>query len=407
MHFVTSHLPNTRAALRISALLALALLAACSSGAQTGGAGGPGGRGKGTPEVGFRVMQATSAPVLTELPGRISAFRSAEVRPQISGVIQRRLFTEGSLVHAGQPLYQIDSSLYRASAAQAQANLAAAQASADAAGARAARYKPLAAEQAISQQDYTDAAAAARQARAQVAQTQAALSAARVNLRFATVPAPLTGRIGRSLFTEGALVTGNQSDPLAVISVLDPIFVDIKQSSADMLRLRRQLAGGGAAPMVAEVRLKLDDGSDYGFAGTVEFSEVTVEPASGSVTLRARFPNPQGLLLPGMFARASFAQASQGNVFLVPQAALTRDPKGNAQVYVVGAGNKAEARTVTADRTLGDAWVVSAGLKDGDRVITQGIGKLRPGQPVKPVPESAPQRLRTSPPGGAPAGKAG
>jgi membrane fusion protein (multidrug efflux system) len=342
-------------------------------------------------------MRATTAAIMTELPGRISALRSAEVRPQISGVIQRRLFTEGSLVRQGQPLYQIDSSLYRAASAQASANLAAAMASADAASARAARYRPLAAEQAIAQQDYTDAAAAARQARAQVAQTRAALSAAQVNLRFATVPAPITGRIGRSLFTEGALVTGSQGDPLAVISVLDPIYVDIKQSAADLLRLRRQLSSGGAAPMLAEVRLKLDDGSDYGFVGTVEFSEVTVDPATGSVTLRARFPNAQGLLLPGMFVHASFAQASQANVYLVPQVALTRDPKGNAQVYVLGEGGKAVPRPVTAERTQGEDWVVTAGLKDGDRVITQGIGKLRPNQPVKAVPEASPQRTAPRP----------
>ena len=343
--------------------------------------------------------------MMTELPGRISALRSAEVRPQISGVIQRRLFTEGSLVRQGQPLYQIDSSLYRAASAQASANLAAAMASADAASARAARYRPLAAEQAIAQQDYTDVVAAARQARAQVAQTRAALSAAQVNLRFATVPAPITGRIGRSLFTEGALVTGSQGDPLAVISVLDPIYVDIKQSAADLLRLRRQLSSGGAAPMLAEVRLKLDDGSDYGFVGTVEFSEVTVDPATGSVTLRARFPNAQGLLLPGMFVRASFAQASQANVYLVPQVAMTRDPKGNAQVFVLGEGGKAVPRPVTAERTLGEDWVVTAGLKDGDRVITQGIGKLRPNQPVKAVPEASPQR--TAPQSAAPSAASG
>lgn len=347
------------------------------------------------PEVGYRVMQPTTAPIMTELPGRINALRTAEVRPQISGVIQRRLFAEGSIVRQGEPLYQIDSSLYRAAVNQASANLSSAQASAEAASARANRYRPLAAEQAIAQQDYTDAAAQARQARASVAQNQAALSTAQINLRFTRVPAPITGRIGRSLFTEGALVTNNQDEPLAVISVLDPIYVDIQQSSVDMLRLRRDLARQGAAPTAAEVRLKLDDGSTYGHTGSVEFSEVTVDPQTGTVTLRARFPNPEGLLLPGMFVRASFAQATLSNAFLVPQSALTRDPKGNAQVYIVGKDNKAIVRPVTAGQTMGSNWVVTGGLSAGDKVITQGIGKLRPGETVKPVLETAPQVPRT------------
>ena len=358
---------------------------------------------KGPPEVGFRIVHPTVVPMVTELPGRINALRTAEVRPQISGVVQRRLFTEGSIVRQGQPLYQIDPSLYRAAAAQASANLASAQANASAAQARADRFRPLAAEQAVAQQDYTDAAAAARAARAAVAQNQAAVNTAQINLRFATVPAPITGRIGRSLFTEGALVTGNQADPLAVISVLDPIFVDIPQSASAMLRLRRQLAGGGVTPLTASVRLKLDDGSEYGAAGIVEFSEVTVEPSTGTVTLRARFPNPQGLLLPGMFVRASFAQSQVANAFLVPQAAVTRDAKGAAEVFVVGPGDKAILRKVTAENTLGGDWIVTAGLQDGDRLITQGLGKVRPNQVVKPVAETAPQRPRT----GGGQGKAG
>jgi membrane fusion protein (multidrug efflux system) len=188
-------------------------------------------------------------------------------------------------------------------------------------------------------------------------------------------------------------VTTNQTDPLAVISVLDPIYVDIQQSSGDMLRLRHQLASGGVAPLTAEVRLSLDDGSDYGYAGSVEFSEVTVEPSTGTVTMRARFPNPQGLLLPGMFVRARFAQAQVANAFLVPQVAVTRDAKGNAEVFLLGPGNKAVVRTVTAEHTQGDNWIVTAGLRDGDRVITQGTGKVKPGRPVKPVPDTAPQRL--------------
>jgi membrane fusion protein (multidrug efflux system) len=377
------------------------------------GRGGPDRRDRGPPEVGFRIVHPTTVPIVTELPGRINALRTAEVRPQISGVILKRLFSEGAIVHQGQPLYQIDPSIYRAAAAQAQANLASAQAQASAAQAKANRYRPLAAEQAVAQQDYTDAAAQARAAQAAVAQNRAALNTAQINLRFTTVPAPITGRIGRSLFTEGALVTTNQADPMAVISVLDPIYVDIQQSSGDMLRLRRQLAGGGAAPLSAEVRLKLDDGSTYDYPGTVEFSEVTVEPSTGTVTMRARFPNPQGLLLPGMFVRASFAQSQVANAFLVPEVAVTRDAKGNAEVYLVGPGNKAVIRQVTAERTLGDSWIVTAGLRNGDRVITQGLGKVKANQPVKPVPEGAPQKPRLGPgrggsgQSGGPSGKAG
>jgi len=375
--------------LRKSFILVLtAALCAC----QGSGDSTKGGRNQ-TPEVGYRVMQPTTVPIVTELPGRINALQTAEVRPQISGVIQRRLFTEGSIVRQGQPLYQIDPSLYQAAANQASANLASAQASAEAAGAKADRYRPLARDEAIAQQDYTDASAQARQARASVAQNRAALSTAQINLRFTRVPAPITGRIGRSLFTEGALVTNNQTEPLAVISVLDPIFVDIQQSSVDMLNLRRQLARGGAAPMTAEVTLKLDDGSTYAYPGKVEFSEVTVDPSTGTVTLRARFPNPEGLLLPGMFARASFAQSTISDAFLVPQVALLRDAKGQAQVYLVGKDNKAVLRNVTAEQTLGANWVVTAGIARGDKVITQGVGRLKAGQAIKPLPDTTREQI--------------
>lgn len=377
-------------ALRTSLLLPLALLAACNAPAQDGG--GRNGRGdKGPPQVGYRVVQPTSVPLETELPGRVAASRSAEVRPQVTGVIQRRLFVEGAYVRQGQPLFQIDPSLYRAAAAQAEANLASAQASAAAAQTKAGRYAPLAAEQAVSQQDYTDVAAAARVARAGVAQTRAALNTARINVRFTAVPAPISGRIGRSAFTEGALVTSAQTDPLATIVVLDPIFVDIQQSAADLVTLRRQMGGNGAAPLTANVRLLLDDGSEYGFAGKLRFSEITVDPATGSVTLRAEFPNPQGLLLPGMFVRAKFAQSVLSDAYLVPQTALNRDPSGGARVYVLGAGSKAVQRAVTATRTVGANWVVTAGLRPGDKILTQGLGKVKPGQAVKPVPETAPQ----------------
>lgn len=384
---------------------AMLLLAACGSQAQQAGAGK---RGQGGPaQVGFVVVQPGPVPVQTTLSGRVNAFRTAEVRPQVSGVIRRRLFTEGQLVRQGQPLYQVDPSLYEAAVAQASANLASAAAAADAARVRANRYRPLAAAQAISQQDYTDAAAQARQAQAAVAQNRAALSTAQINLRFTTVPAPISGRIGRSLFTEGALVTGNQADPLAVISTLDTVFVDIQQSSAEMLALRGALAGGGALPPGAAVRLILEDGSTYGFTGTIQFSEVTVNEATGTVTLRAKFPNPQGTLMPGMFVQAMFEQAIEPNAFLVPQQALQRDFGGEAFVYVVGQGNKVDLRTVTTERTFGSNWVVTAGLKPGDKVITQGTANLKRGMAVRPVPASAPQPVAPRQPGQAASGTGG
>lgn len=358
------------------------------------GCGKPDTAAKAPPEVGYTVVRPTSITITSELPGRTSALATAEVRPQASGVIERRLFTEGALVHRGQPLYQIDASLYRAAAGQARANLASAQASAEAARAKADRYKPLAADQAVSQQDYTDAAAAARVSSASVAQNQAALSTARINLRFTTVPAPVTGRIGRSLVTEGALATTGQVGPLAVIAVLDPINVDIEQNVEDMLALRRQLASGGAARLSLPVKLILADGSTYNHDGTLEFSEVTVDPATGTVALRARFPNAEGLLLPGMFVRAVLSPARQNNVFLVPQVALTRDPRGNATVFVLDSGGHAMLRNVIASRSQGAFWVVSQGLARGDKVITQGLGKLKPGLAVHAQPDTTPQAPR-------------
>lgn len=374
----------------------LLLLAACGPGEQAQDkAGGPNGRPK---AVGFVVVQPTSVPVTVELAGRTVAFQSSEVRPQVTGVIQRRLFEEGQIVRQGQALYQIDPSLYRAAANEARASVASAQATFEAAKVRADRFRPLAQAEAISKQDYTDALATQQQAKAAIDVGRAQLDTARTNLRFTTVPAPITGRIGRSLFTVGALVSNTQADPLATIQQLDPMFVDIQRSAADLLALRRALASGGVTPARTTVRLKLEDGSDYGLAGTVEFSEVVVDQATGTVNLRARFPNPQGLLLPGMFVRAVFAQSVQQNVFLVPQGAVQRDPKGAATLFVVGKNNKAEQRTVEAGRTLGADWVVTKGLNPGDRIITQGLGDLKPGGPIAPVPANAPQRVKAPSP---------
>jgi membrane fusion protein (multidrug efflux system) len=376
------------------------LLASCG-GSDPQAGGGRGGRGgpQGPAQVGYVVVQQGSAPIQQELTGRVAAYRVSEVRPQVSGVILRRLFREGSVVRQGQTLYQIDPSVYSAQAAQAAANLQSARASSEAARARAARYKPLAEMEAVSKQDYTDALAQARQADASVAQNSAALRSANINLRFTRVPAPITGRISLSNVTEGALVTANQADSLATITRLDPVYVDIQQSAADLLALRQALARGGAVPTVAQVRLKLPDGSDYGYSGSVEFSQVLVSQDTGTVTIRARFPNPQAILLPGMFVTAYFAQAVNTSAFLVPQQAVTRDPKGNATLFVVGPGNKAVERVVVADRTQGAYWVVTQGLAPGEKVITQGTANLKDGAPIKPVPASAPQRLKVPPAG--------
>jgi len=360
-------------------------------------------------EVGYVTVAPQAVPVLTSLGGRVVAYETSEVRPQVNGIIERRQFTEGGIVRAGQPLFQIDPSLYRAAVNQATANLASARAIAEAARAKAERYRPLAEIEAIAKQDYTDAAAQARVAQATVAQDRAALETARINLRFSTVPAPISGRIGRSLATVGALVSANQADPLAVIQRLDRVYVDMQQSSADLTALRRSLATGRTASGSAQVHLKLEDGSKYAYPGTVQFSEVTVNEQTGTVTLRASFPNPDGLLLPGMFVEAVFDQAVEPQAYLVPQSALLRDFDGSAYVLLVGKGNKAERRKVGARQTYGSNWVVTSGLNRRDRVITQGLNGLKQGASIRAVPADTPQRPGAKPPSGSkpPAGSGG
>ena len=391
-------LPTSRRFATVPIAIAALLLVACGSGGNEQARGGRGGP-QGPISVGYVVVQQGSVPIQQELPARVNAFQVSQVRPQVSGVIQRRYFQEGSIVRQGQTLYQIDPSIYSAQAAQAAANLQSARANAEAARTLAARYKPLVEQEAISKQDYTNAVAQARQADAAIAQNSAALRQAQVNLRFTRVPAPITGRIGLSTYTEGALVTANQADPLTTITRLDPVYVDIQQSAADLLALRQALARGGAAPTTAQVRLKLPDGSYYGATGTVEFSEVLVDQNTGTVTIRARFPNPQAILLPGMFVTAQFAQAVDTSAFLVPQQAVQRDPQGNATLFVVGPGNRAVQRSIVAERTQGQFWVVTQGLAPGEKVITQGLANVKDGAQIKPVPQSAPQRIKAPPPG--------
>lgn len=380
----------------LACLAGLALLAGCSGGKKGGD------KGDRAASVGYVVVQPQTVPIPVTLGGRVVAYQTSEVRPQVNGLIKRIYFSEGGYVRAGQPLFQIDPSLYRAAVNQASANVASARASAAAARAKAARYKPLAAMGAVAQQDYTDAVASANMADAAVAQARAALSTAQINLRFTTVPAPISGRIGRSLFTVGALVSNSQTDPLAVIQRSDPVYVDMQQSAADLTKLRQRLAAGGVAPGSTSVHLTMDDGTQYPVPGIVQFAEITVSQDTGTVTLRAQFANPNGLLLPGMFVTAVFDQATDKNAFLVPQQALKRDFNGSAYVYLVGPGNKVVQRTVVTDRTSGTNWVVTSGLNAGDKVITQALDSLKAGAAIKPVPASAPQRI-----GAPPAGSAG
>ena len=347
-------------------------------------AGPPPGMG-GVPEVGVVTLTAAAVPVSSELTGRTAATMASDVRPQVDGIIKARLFQEGAIVHAGQPLYQIDPRLYKASLDQSRAQLENAQATLFTAQAKADRYKTLSDNQAVSRQDIDDTVAAARQARASVHQYQASVETARVNLEFTRVLAPITGRISRSSVTPGALVQADQTTVLASIQQLDPIYVDITQSASDTMRLRQALARGSVLPASTAVRLKLEDGTEYSHPGTLEFSEVVVDEQAGTVTLRARFPNPDGLLMPGLFVRVETPQGVVPNGILAPQQGITRDVKGDATALVVDVGNKVVQRNVTAGQAIGNTWLITSGLKAGDRLIVEGTDKARPGATVKPV----------------------
>jgi len=344
------------------------------------------------PEVSVIVMQPQRVALTTELPGRTSPYQIAEVRPQVNGIIQKRIFTEGSDVKAGQVLYQIDPATYRAAFDSAKAAKARAEASLITVRLKEERYKDLVKIKAVSQQDYDDAHAALKQAEADVDAAKAALETARINLAYTRVTAPISGRIGRSTVTDGALVTASQPAALATIQQLGPMYVDVTQSSAELLKLKQNLASGllknnGAAQ--ARVKLLLEDGSAYPLPGSLKFSEVTVDQSTGSITLRAIFPKPKQTLLPGMFVRTILEEGVSEKALLVPQRGVTRNPAGDATVMVVGAGEKVESRTIKVARTVGDNWLVSEGLKDGDRVILEGIQRARPGTLVKTTPFGA------------------
>ncbi|HET8881024.1 MAG TPA: efflux RND transporter periplasmic adaptor subunit [Solimonas sp.] len=340
------------------------------------------------PKVTVVTLKPQAVPLTTVLPGRTRAYRTAEVRPQVDGVVLKRTFTEGGIVKAGEPLYQIDPAPYQAQYDSAKAALARAEANAKSAASTAERSQALLDINAVSKQSAEDALAARDAATADVASAKAALETARIQLVYTRVLAPIGGRIGRSGVTEGALVSAGQSTPLATIQQLDPIYVDVPQPSAMLLRLQREFASGQlkkAGEQQAEVHLQLEDGSDYASAGTLQFAEVTVEPSTGSVTLRAIFPNGDGLLLPGMFVKETIQEGVAPDALLVPQQGVTRDPTGKATALVVGDGDKVEQRTLTATRTVGDQWLVTDGVEAGDRVIVEGLQKVKPGAAVQPV----------------------
>ena len=367
------------------------------------------GRGDGSPkggdavEVGYVVARTSSVPLTRPYTGRVVAYQTAEVRPQVSGIVRQRLFAEGQMVEAGRALYRIDPSLYDAALREASAGLRTAEANRIAADELVDRYRPLAEVDAVSRQDFVNATAAARQAEAAVSQAAARLDTSRINLRFTAVPAPLSGRIGRSLVTVGGLAVSGQSDPLAIIQQIDPVYVDVQQSAAERTALRRGMKAGVSVPEHIPAEIILPDGSPYAHRGTLAFSEVTVDPSSGTVALRIRVPNPDHLLLPGMFVRALLAQSIESAAILVPQEGLRRNERGEAMVWLVGPGDKAIQRIVTADHTEGANWIVTGGLSAGDRVIVQGIGNLRADIAVRPVAAATPEQIGPVRPASAPA----
>lgn len=377
-----------RATLGPAALLSLLSLAGCQQEPDAAAPARP------APLVGVVTLEAQPYTLTSQLPGRTSAYRIAEVRPQVGGIVQKRLFAEGGEVKAGQQLYQIDPATYQATLKSAEASVLSSRALAE-------RYKLLVNERAVSRQQYDEARAAQLQA-------EAALDKAQIDLRYTKVLAPIGGRIGRSAVTEGALVSSGQSEALAVIQQLDPIYVDVTQPATELLRLRRELAAGQLEKVgdnAARATLTLPDGSAYAHAGRLEFSEVSVDPGTGSVTLRAVFPNPEQQLLPGMFVQAQLQTGSKSAAILAPQQGVTRNPKGEAVAMVVNAENKVEPRVLKAERTAGSFWLVSEGLAPGDRLITEGLQFIQPGVEVQVKPAGNVPALSAAPAGAPAAGR--
>lgn len=346
------------------------------------------------PQVGVRTVHPQTVPLSTELPGRTVAYRKAEVRPQVDGIIQKRLFEEGATVEAGQPLYQIDPATYRAAVKVAEADLARAKASLQASTTRVDRFSELIGRHAVSRQDYDDAVAAKAEDEADVAAAEAALERARINLDYTIVEAPITGRIGRSSITEGALVIANQETVLATITQLDPIYVDVTQSSAELLRTRHAVETGeitlsdtGEVPVTLEIDTT---GTRYPHEGRLQFSEVLVSETTGTISLRAVFPNPERTLMPGLFVRGIVSQGVAPNAFLIPQAAVVRGSDGSAFVWLVGPDDTVKRQPVEVRRSVGADWLVTGGLSDGDRVVVDGLQRVRPDAKVTPVAVDAP-----------------
>ncbi len=382
------HRPTAR--LTLGALAVAALLAACGQGSAP--VAGPGG-GMPPAEVGVVTVTPGDIGLVTELPGRLEASRVAQVRARAAGILQKRLFTEGSDVQAGQALFEIDASPYKAAFDSAQAGLAKAEANLSQASAQAERYKPLAEAKAVSQQEFIAAQAAQKQAEADVAVGKAAVQTARINLAYAAVTAPISGRIGRALVTEGALVGQGEATQLAVVQQINPMYVNFTQSAGDVMKLRQALAQGklkrANGGQAASVRVVLEDGSEYARAGKLLFSDLTVDATSGQITLRAEVPNPDNSLLPGLYVRVRLEQAQASNAITLPQQAVTRSPQGDS-VMVVGSDGKVKPRPVKVGGQQGGQWVVLDGLQAGEQVMVEGFQKLRGDAPVKPVPWQAP-----------------
>ena len=397
---IASSLPRRsilRHRLALSALGLAALLAGC--GKNNTAPAGPAG-GMPLAEVGVVTVTPGDVGLITELPGRLEASRVAQVRARAAGILQKRLFREGSDVKAGQALFEIDASPYQATYASAQASLAKAEANLMQASAQAERYKPLIEAKAISQQEYVSAQAASKQAEADVAIGKAAVLTARINLNYAAVTAPISGRIGRSLVTEGALVGQGEATQLAVIQQIDPMYVNFTQSAAEVMKLRRAMEAGqlkrADGSNAAVVHVVLEDGTEYARPGKLLFSDLTVDATTGQITLRAEVPNPGGTLLPGLYVRVRLAQAKVSNAITLAQQAVTRSPQGDS-VMVVGADGKVSPRSVKIGNQQGGQWVILSGLKAGEQVMMDGFQKLRGGAPVKPVPWQAPATPTSAP----------